>query len=90
MKNETRLTPLIFKTNQTSGRDFLHENRDDAVLNAYERIETSRRVVPQFTRHRALPPSAFAGVFQFASRLGTSYWTAPIQEDALDRVWAGN
>ena len=60
-----------------------------SILNAYERVETSSRVVPQFTRHRALPPSAFAGVFQFASRLGASYWTAPIQEHVLDRVWEG-
>ena len=57
------------------------------ILNAYDWVETSTRVVSQFTRHRALPPCAFEGMFQFASRLGASYRTAPIREHALDRVW---
>lgn len=58
-----------------------------SILNAYDRVEAAIRVVPQFTRHRALLTSVFAGVFRFASRLGEVYWTAPIQQRTLDRAW---
>lgn len=58
-----------------------------SVLNAYERVDQAARTVPHFTRHRSMPTSAFASVFQFASRLGDGYWTRPIQESALDSVW---
>lgn len=58
-----------------------------SVLNAYERVEQSTRTVPQFTRHRSLPASSFAGVFQFTSRLGDAYWTKALQEHSLGPTW---
>ena len=54
-----------------------------SVLNSYDRIAQATRNVPQFARHRSMPASAFATVFQFASRLGEGYWSRPIRESAL-------
>lgn len=60
-----------------------------SVLNFYERSDQAARNVPQFTRHRSMPASTFAMVFQVASRLGDDYWTRPIEQRVLDQRWEG-
>jgi hypothetical protein len=40
-----------------------------SVQNAYDRMDATRRTVPNFTRHNSMPPSAFTGVFR------TAFWS---------------
>ena len=61
-----------------------------SITNALDRSDVTSRTSPQFQRHNAIPISTFASAFLLASRLGDSYWLAPISDDEINRSLDSN